>query len=311
MGRDLFERSAAAREVFRRADEAFGDALSELCFNGPEDALRPTHVQQPAIVATSLAAFAAYSEALGLPDWPIAAGAHPVDAVAAAGHSVGLWSAVAVAGAVDLAEAIELVADRGRYMSAAGSDRPGSMAAVLGLDPAAVESLVAEVRDRTLGSYLSVANVNSPAQVVVAGDLGSVEAIREAAVTAGARRVIRLPVTAAFHSAAMLPARDSMRERLLAAELREPAVPILSNLDGTPITTVGDLRAELADHIAAPVRWLDGMQRLVSMGVSHAVEFGHGEVLTGMLRRTVEGVVTYNVGDVADARHVAHELGHG
>ena len=311
MGRDLFERSAAARDVFRRADDAFGDALSDLCFNGPDDALRPTHIQQPALVATSLAAFAAYGEALGLPAWPVEAGAHPVDVVVAAGHSVGLWSAVAAAGAVEVEDAIRLVADRGRYMSAAGSHRPGSMAAVLGLDPAAVESLVGEVRDRTLGSYLSVANVNAPAQVVVGGDLGSIEALREAAVRAGARRVVPLPVTAAFHTAAMLPAWDAMRERLLAAELREPAVPILSNLDGTPMTTVGDLRAELADHIAAPVRWLDAMQRLASMGVSHAVEYGHGAVLTGMLRRTVVGMVTYNVSEVADARRVAHELGHG
>lgn len=308
MGRDLCARSPAARRVYETADAAFGAGLSVLCFDGPDEALRPTHVQQPAIVATSIAAFAAFAEALGLPQWSLSSAPHPLPVAAVAGHSVGLCSAVIATGAMSLQDGVALVADRGRFMAQAAREKPGAMAAVLGLEPQVVERTVEQVRAGIPGSYLSVANVNSPGQVVVAGDLISVDALRQAAAGAGARRVVPLGVSGAFHSVAMLPARDAMRDRLLAVELSDPAVPVLSNLDGRPLTTAAALREELADHIAGPVQWLRGVRELEAMGVTHMVEYGHGNVLTGMLRRTVKGIALYNVADADSATQVAKEL---
>ncbi len=302
MGRDLYEHSAAAREVYAAANEAFGGALADICFQGPDDALRATHVQQPAIVATSLAALAAFKEALGAAEPTSIGGLGSLNVVAMAGHSLGVCSAVSAAGALSLKETIALVADRGRFMASAGRATPGAMAAVIGLTADAVEQVVEEVRDRVAGSYLSVANVNTPLQVVVAGDLSSVAAFHEAARAAGARRVVPLDVSAAFHTVAMLPAREAMRNRLLAAPLFDPSVPIVSNLDAGLLSSAAQLRGELADHMVAPVQWLRGARALVPLGISGIIEFGHGNVLAGMLRRTVRDVELHNVSDAASVK---------
>ena len=266
--------------------------------------MRPTDVQQPAIVATSIAALAAFNEELGLQQVFVGSG-YPINVVVFAGHSVGLVSALVGAGCTPIDEAVALVRDRGRYMAAAARDKPGSMVAVLGLDPASVEALVESIRTRVPGSYLSVANVNSPQQVVVAGDLLAIDHLVNEGRARGARRVIPLDVSGAFHSIAMLPARESMRKRLLAVGIDAPFAPVLSNVDATELTTPSEIRAELADHIVAPVQWLDGVRKIETMGVKHVVEFGHGAVLTGMLRRTVKEVELHNVFDVESARSVA------
>ena len=311
MGRDLADGSAAARDVFGRADEAFAGPLSALCFDGSEGALRATHLQQPAIVAVALAAFAATRAALGLPGESMAAAPFPVPVLAVAGHSVGLCAAMVAAGALALADAIALVVDRGRYMTQAAEQRPGAMAAVLGLDPDAAGAVVERVRAATPGSYLAIANYNAPRQVVVAGDLGSVAALGAAALAAGARRVVPLPVSGAFHSAAMVPARDAMRARVVAVPLVDPAVPVMSNVDATPLVAAAQLRAELADHIAAPVRWLDSVRALGTLGVTHVLEFGPGDVLAGLVRRTLDGITAHSVNDLRSAAAAAEVLRHG
>ncbi len=307
MGADVFEHSEAARAVFASANEGFGDDLAALCIHGPADALRPTRVQQPAIVAVALAAFAAFNEVLGYSGAALTDD-HPIPVRALAGHSVGLWAAVTVASALDVRRAMEMVAVRGSAMQSAAGQRPGSMSAVLALEPEAVDRVVAEIRASVPGSYLSVANVNSPGQVVVGGDLESLSKLDASARAAGARRVVPLEVTGAFHTVAMLPARDAMRERLLAVPLADPAVPIIANLDGQSLTTAAELRAELAEHVAAPLQWWQGVRTLPDLGVSRIVEFGHKGVLTGMLRRALQDVSLFNVYDADSAHAVAKEL---
>ena len=307
MGADLFARSSAARDVFATASEAFGDDLAALCFHGPAESLRPTRVQQPAIVAVALAAFAAFSEALGIPDAALSDD-HVIPVRALAGHSVGLWAAVAVAGSVDIRTTMTMVAVRGQAMQTAATQRAGRMSAVLGLPPETVEQAVAEVRACVPGSYLSVANINTPGQVVVGGDLVSLSQLPEAAKAAGARRVVPLEVTGAFHTVAMLPARDVMRERLLAVPFADPRVPVISNLDGQPMRTAAELRVDLAEHVAAPLRWWPGVCTLGGMGVTHIVEFGHKGLLTSMLRRARQDVSLLNVYDADSAAAAAKEL---
>lgn len=307
MGADLFGQSEAARLVFDSANEAFGDDLAALCFHGPAEALRPTRVQQPAVVAVALASLAAFNEVLGY------AGVgqnedHPIPVRVLAGHSVGLWAAVPAADALDVKAAMEMVVVRATSMQSAAGQRPGGMSAVLGLELETLDKVVREIRDRVPGSYLSAANVNSPGQVVVGGDLESLFQLEHVARASGARRVVSLEVAGAFHTVAMLPARDAMRERLLAAPLTDPAVPIAANLDGRLLTTVAELRTELAEHIAAPLQWWQGVRTMVDLGVSSIVEFGHQSLLTGMLRRALQDVSLFNVYDAESARAVAKEL---
>ena len=182
------------------------------------------------------------------------------------------------------------------------------MSAVLGLDPESTERVVAEIRARVPGSYLSVANVNTPAQVVVGGDLASLSELPQAAKAAGARRVVPLDVSGAFHTAAMLPARDAMRERLLAAPLADPRAPVIANMDGQPMRTAAELRVELAEHVAAPLQWWRGVGTRGALGVSHVVECGHKGRLTSMLRRARQDVCLFNVYDADSADAAAKEL---
>ena len=308
MGRDLRDSSAAARGVWQAADAGYGTSLSRLTENGNDDDLRPTDVQQPAIVAASVAAVAAFNQVLGAHGAAVGANGYPLNVVALAGHSVGLVSAVVAAGCTPIGEAVALVRDRGRFMAAAAFQKPGRMAAILGLGLDAVEDLTESIRTEIPGSYVAVANVNAPRQVVVAGDLAAIDRIVSQGRKAGARRVIPLNVVGAFHSVAMLPARAAMHDRLVAVGIDPPAVPLISNIDAVRLTDPSAIRAELANHIAAPVRWLDGIRAVEALGVRHIVEFGHGSVLTGMLRRTVKGIALHNVSDMDSASAVAAAL---
>jgi len=233
---------------------------------------------------------------------------HPIDVRAVAGHSVGMWAAVTVARVLGVREAMKMVASRGAAMARASARRPGGMAAVLALAPEDVEKVVADVRGRVSGSYLSTANVNTPGQVIVAGDLESLSLLHEIAEAAGARRVVPLDVAGAFHTVAMIPARDCIREQLLALALEDPLTPVVANLDGRLLSTGAEIRTELSEHISAPLRWWDGVRTLMDLGVSHIVEFGHKGVLTGMIRRVAQDVSLHNVYDATSAHAVAKEL---
>jgi [acyl-carrier-protein] S-malonyltransferase len=275
MGQALFSVSPAARRIFEQADAALGARLSERCFTGPEDELRQTIHAQPAIVTTSVAAWAALVEHLG-PRLP--------EPVAVAGHSVGTYSALVVAGALDFPDALRLVQERARCMHEAGQRTPGAMAAVLG---GAVEVVEAACREASQAGdgVVTIANYNAADQVVISGTPEAVERAGALAKERGARRVVRLAVSGAFHSPLMDWAVACYAPAVAQAPLRDPRVPVISNISGEPLADGAALRAELAAQVRAPVQWVKTMDALVALGVTHVLEIGPGQVLAGLLRR--------------------------
>ncbi len=263
MGRDFFDRSDAARDMFRRADAVLGWPLSRLCFEGPEDELRLTRNTQPALLVVSTVAFAR----LG------------VEPAVAAGHSLGEYSALVAAGALGFEDAVALVHRRGAYMQEAVPVGAGAMAAVLGADPAALLEALGRVRSGTV----EVANWNSPEQIVISGERAAVE---EALALIKAPRAVTLPVSAPFHSRLMKPAEERLAADLDRTEFREPRFPIIANVDGRPVLTAGEAREALKRQVSRPVLWTQSMERLKERGVAACVECGAGKVLTGLLKRS-------------------------
>lgn len=264
MGRALAEADPEAAALFAAADEALGVGLSEIIFNGPEEALQQTDVQQPAIVVTSVALLDALRRRGRLSE-----------PRAIAGHSLGQYSALVAAGALPLAEALRLVAERGRLMQIHGR---GAMAAVLNLDPEHVAAVAAE-------AGVEVANVNAPGQITLSGRREGIEHAMQLAQARGARRVVLLPVSAAFHSSLMAPVVEGLRSLVEAAPLQAPLAPIISNVDARPLTDAAALRRELLGHICAPVQWVTTIEVMLAAGVGHFVEVGPGRVLSGLVRR--------------------------
>lgn len=272
MGRDLYEAYPEAAAVFDEADAAIGRDLSRIIFDGPDDELRRTVNTQPAILVASLAAWSAARAAQ-----------HPALAEAPlcmAGHSLGEYSALVAAGSLAVSEAVRLVQRRGEEMQAAGEAQPGTLAAVLGLDEDAVAALCAET-----GAELC--NLNATGQIVVGGTPEAVDRAVDAAEAAGARRVIRLNVGGAFHTSLMQPAAEQMVPVLDAAEIADPQVPVIGNVDAAPLTTAAAVREDLKAQIRLPVRWRDTVLTMREMGVETFVEIGPGTVLTGLVRTTL------------------------
>jgi [acyl-carrier-protein] S-malonyltransferase len=274
MGKDLAERFPAARAVFAAVDEALGVPLSRVMFEGPDDELIATQNAQPAILAHSAAVFAVVGEKAG-------------SAVAAAGHSLGEYSAYVTAGALGAPEAAKLVRRRGELMQKAGEERPGTMAAVLGLATKDVEAACEESSQQA--SVAVAANINAPDQTVISGDPDAVTRAGEACKKRGAKRVIALKVSGAFHSPLMGPARNHLQLALERAEFRDPAFPIVANATAEAVKDAGRARRLLADQLTAAVRWVDCMQHAARMGGEGArfIEIGPGQVLAGLLKRIV------------------------
>ena len=281
MGKDLAESFPAAREVFEAVDEALGVRLSRLMWEGPEDELTLTHNAQPAILAHSLAAHAVVGEAL-----------RPV---AGAGHSLGEYSAYVVAGTLAPADAARLVRRRGELMFEAGQRRPGTMAAVIGL---AVERVAAACEEASTATEVAVAaNLNAPDQAVISGDPGAVERAGVRLKEAGAKRVLPLKVSGAFHSPLMEPAAEGLRRELQRVGLAEPRFPVIANATAEPVRDVATARRLLGDQLTAPVRWVESMQRAADeAGDVTFVEVGPGTVLSGLLRRIVKGAPSVALG---------------
>lgn len=285
MGRDLALLSPAAGAVFRAADEALGEPISELAFGGPPEQLDLTVNAQPAILATSIAYLRAIEDA----------GA--IDALRPsfyAGHSMGQYSALVAAGVLPLAEALRLVRERGRQMQA--SAPTGAMAAIIGLPDDLLPQLVAAGQS---AGVFTVANRNSPGQVVVSGD---VEAVRLAADTAkelGARRAVILPVSVAAHSPLMARAADAMRALLVDVNFADPAAPLLANADARPLTTGDECRDELVEHLTKGVDWVAEVERMVGAGVTRFVEIGPGRVLSGLIKRIAPEAENFALDDPA------------
>jgi [acyl-carrier-protein] S-malonyltransferase len=277
MGRELAEAFGCAREVWRRADEALGFALSRLCWEGPEEELKLTENTQPAILTCSLAALAALRE-------------QGVRADYVAGHSLGEYSALVAGGGMAFEDAVRLVKRRGRYMQEATPPGVGAMAALLGLPASALDRVCTEAAQ---GEVVSPANLNSPDQVVIAGHRGAVERAVELAKAAGAKKAVMLAVSAPFHCALMEPAQKRLAADLAAVAFRDLETPLVNNAAACEVRAADEARQGLIDQVPNPVRWEETVRYLIGRGVTRFVEVGPGRVLTGLLRnidRSAQGV---------------------
>jgi [acyl-carrier-protein] S-malonyltransferase len=278
MGRALADTSPAAAAVFRAADSALGEAISDLAWDGPAERLDRTENAQPAILAASMAILAGMRER-----WAAESLAAPTPAFVA-GHSMGQYSALVAAGSLDLADGLRLVRERGRLMQASDQGRDGAMAALIGLDDGRLPELIDAASQH--GVFV-VANRNAPGQVVVSGERRAIEAGAELARSLGAKRAIVLPVSVAAHSPLMAEAADGMREALTGITFRDPDAPLLANRDARPIESAEGCRTELIEHLTAGVDWIRVVERMASAGVATFVEVGPGRVLTGLIKRIV------------------------
>ncbi|MBC7154914.1 MAG: ACP S-malonyltransferase [Rhodobacteraceae bacterium] len=289
MGRALAEASPAARAVFNEVDEALGEPLSRLIWEGEAEALTLTANAQPALMATSIAAVRALQEA----------GARAPDFVA--GHSLGEYSALCAAGALDLADAARLLRLRGRAMQEAVPVGEGAMAALLGLDLAGAEAVAAEAAQ---GQVCEAANDNDPAQVVISGHRAAVERALEIAKAHGAKRAMLLPVSAPFHCALMQPAAEAMAEALAGVEIVAPRVPLVANVTAGPVSDPAEIRRLLVAQVTGRVRWRESVQWMVGAGVTEFWEVGAGKALSGMIRRIHKEVAVQAVGTPGDVAAV-------
>ncbi len=296
MAKALAESSPAAAAVFDVADAALGEPISRLAWEGPEDELNRTENAQPALLAASIA----YLEALRA-RWA-ELGIDAPDPIFAAGHSMGQYSALVAAGALDLADAVRLVRRRGELMQASGAGREGRMAAIIGLDDERIPDLVARASEH---GVFGVANRNSPGQVVVSGERPAVEASLDIAKSLGAKRAIELPVSVAAHSPLMADAAAGMRTTLAGIPFRDPRPPLLANADARTITTADGCRAELVEHLTTGVDWVGAVEAMRAAGVSTFIEVGPGRVLTGLIKRIATDAVALPLDDAAAADRLA------
>ncbi len=299
MGRSLYETEPAARDLFDRADRALGFPLTRTCFEGPEETLKLTAVTQPALLTASVAGFAALRAHApgGLRD----------SIVCAAGHSLGEYSALVAAGALEFEDALVTVRRRGEYMQEAVPVGAGAMAAVLGLPLEQVESLC---RDASDGEVLEPANLNAPDQTVVAGSAAAVERLAVLGRKRGAKRIVLLPVSAPFHCELMAPARERLAVDLKNLPFRDAELPVVLNVTAQPETRAAALRAALVDQVTRPVRWVESVLKIKDMGAELMLEVGPGRVLSGLVRRTIPGSVPLNVEDQATLLKTCAELEH-
>jgi [acyl-carrier-protein] S-malonyltransferase len=273
MGRALAEHSPAAAEVFNEADIVLGEPLSRLCFEGPAEQLDQTVNSQPAILAISIAYLRAVEEWFG-------SGSPAVAPAFFAGHSMGQYSALVAAQVINLADGLRLVRERGRQMQASAQD--GSMAAIIGLPDDQLDAL--EAAGKAAGVF-TIANRNSPGQIVVSGERAAVAAAADKAKELGARRAIVLPVSVAAHSPLMSRAAEGMTRVLANVEFSDPRAPLLANADAHQLTTGEECRAELVDHLTRGVDWVKAVEYMTGAGVEAFVEVGPGKVLTGLIKR--------------------------
>ncbi|HEV2704807.1 MAG TPA: ACP S-malonyltransferase [Pyrinomonadaceae bacterium] len=286
MGRELAEQFAAARTVFEEADEALGFALSKLCFEGPAEELQLTENTQPAILATSVAALRAMeAEGFPAPDF-------------VAGHSLGEYSALVAAGGLSLRDAVRIVRARGRYMQEAVPVGVGAMAAILGAE---METIRQACADAAEGEVCEPANINSPGQVVIAGHAGAVERASALLKERGAKRAVKLNVSAPFHCALMRPAQERLARDFEQIDFSDLRVPLVSNVDAAPVRRAPEAREGLVRQVAAAVRWRESVEFLVGAGAQVFVEVGPGKVLSGLVRQTAgkDAVRCLNVEDAA------------
>ncbi len=284
MGKDLAESEPKAARVFEEANEVLGFDLRKLCWEGPEEELTRTENAQPAILLHSYAAWTCLPPDLRS------------EVTVGAGHSLGEFSAYLAAGAIDFPDALRLVRRRGELMGRAGTVRPGTMAAVIGLDPETIR----EVCDGASGGVVVPANYNAPGQIVLSGHVDAVESARERALEAGAKRAVRLNVSGAFHSPLMEDARDGLAQTLEGVRVSRPGFPVVANAAASPVTEAARAKGLLVDQLTSPVRWVECVQAMADTGPGLWLEVGPGKVLTGLMRRIDRAAVVRAVGTPED-----------
>lgn len=282
MGKELYENYSEAKEIFEQANEALGFDLTKLCFEGPESELNQTINTQPALLTTSIAVMAVLK-------------ANGIEAKAAAGHSLGEYSALVCAGALKFADAVKLVRLRGKYMQEAAPQGAGGMAAILGLDGITVND--ACVRAAASGHTVEAVNYNCPGQVVIAGTQSGLEAAMALAKESGARRCVPLAVSGPFHSSLMRVAGDKLAQELEQITISEPKLPVISNVTADYAKTAQEIKQKLIEQVSSPVRWEETVLRLEKDGYNVAVEVGPGKVLSGLIKKTTKSISTLNVED--------------
>lgn len=284
MGNDLAENFPSAAAIFARADAVLEFPISELCFNGPEEDLRQTINTQPALFVTSVAAFEAAKE-------------HGLVPAFAAGHSIGEYAALYAAGAFSFEDGVQLVRTRAELMQDAAEANPGAMAAILGLSPEQVEDAVAKASDA--GVVVS-ANFNSPIQTVISGEVAAVARASEIAAEMGAKRVVPLNVSGAFHSPLMQDAADALYEALIGVAVEKNIdIPVVANYTADFETEAEEIRTNLAKQITGSVRWVESVQSMIDAGAEAFIELGPGNVLAGLIKRIALEAKIYSVGDKA------------
>jgi [acyl-carrier-protein] S-malonyltransferase len=283
MGRELAEKYPVARQTFEEADEVLGYKLSSVCFDGPEDQLRLTEITQPAILTASIAALRVLETRIPKPCY-------------VAGHSLGEYSAHVASGTFSFADAVRTVRNRGKYMQEAVPVGVGAMAAILGMDIAAVTAVC---NDAAQGEVCEPANINSPEQIVISGNTAAVERAAKLADERGAKRAKLLPVSAPFHCSLMKPAQDRLQDDLDALKLQKPVYPVACNVDAELVTD--DLRARdtLVRQVTGSVKWEQCMRLLIAQGVQTFIEVGPGKVLCGLMQQIDRSKTCLNVGDEA------------
>lgn len=286
MGKDLYEQYPSAKKYFDEADAILGFSLSKICFEGPEEELKQTKNTQPAIFLHSMALWHHMK---------------PADAAMVAGHSLGEYSALVAAGAISFADAIKLVRLRGELMQKAGEENPGTMAAVVGLDP----NIVAEITEAASeAGVVQPANFNSPGQIVISGSVGGVRKAMEIAKSRGAKLVKELVVSGAFHSPLMQSAKDQLKGALDSTEIQDAAIPIYANVTAQPVQKADEIRRLLFEQVTSPVRWEASVVNMSNDGAVKFIEIGPGKVLQGLVKRTVASVETLGIDKATDISSV-------
>ncbi|MBV9574978.1 MAG: ACP S-malonyltransferase [Acidobacteriales bacterium] len=293
MGKELADNHTIARQTFEQADEALGYKLSELCFDGPEENLQLTEITQPAILTVSVAAWRVFQEN----------GAKPAFF---AGHSLGEYSAHVAAGTLSFEDAVRAVRNRGKYMQEAVPAGVGAMAAILGMK---LEDVAALCLDAAQGEVCEPANINSPEQIVISGHAAAVQRGAELAGQRGAKRAKLLPVSAPFHCSLMKPAQDRLAADLRSLNFSRPQLPVISNVDASPLEQAEASRDALIRQVTDAVNWEQSMRWLIAQGVQTFVEVGPGRVLFGLLRQIDRTKTSLNVGDEASLRKTVDQLG--
>ena len=295
MAKDLFEDSASVREVYERASEAIAIDLAALSFEGPEEELKKTVNTQPALLTASVAALTLLLER-GVEPW------------AAAGHSLGEYSALVAARSMTLEDAVRAVRERGRLMYEAGLETPGTMAAIVGLSEDEIEGILKEARDK---GRVQIANLNTPTQIVVSGEVDAVRAAMDMAGTRNARRVVELKVSGAFHSELLASASRGMADVLAGVTIEKPQCTFIANVTGGGLDDPEDIRRRLVEQIVQPVRWVECMKSLVNRKASVFLEVGPGNVLRGLARKIDPKIRTMSAGKLGEIDKVQGDLAAG